>query len=141
MTHAVENARALLRLFRQSNARDMHVRVGDFAMFIARPNGGPNPMKGGRVHPSAIAAVDLAVPSGVEARKGDVLLAPHVASLVSALPVGTAVEPGQALARIELLGEVIDLEAEVSGFIETVFAADGDLLDYATPILKLVTTH
>ncbi len=141
MTLVVDNARAFLRLFQQAKARDMHVRVGDFAMFVARPDGAPNPMRGAVAAPSAVLAAGVAGAQAAAGSGADLLRAPHVASLVSALPVGTAVEVGQALARIELLGEMIDLEAEAAGFVEAVFAAEGELLDYAVPILKLVTTH
>lgn len=136
MSHIVQDARALLRMFRQSDARDMHVRVGDFAMFMAKQNGGANPLKQRAVAQPSVAAV--AAPVAAAVPRTNMLTAPHIASLVSALPVGTAVEAGQILARLELLGEFIDLAAEGPGFVEAVFANELELLEYAAPILKLV---
>jgi biotin carboxyl carrier protein len=134
MNDIVTDTRALLRLFRQSGYGDFHLRSGDFEMFVARPGGGANPLR-------AVAAVEAvppsqtAVPSAATER---LVSAPHIASFVSALPVGSAVAAGDAVARIELLGEPIDLVAEGPGMVTEVMAQPGALVEYAAPLVRLL---
>jgi acetyl-CoA carboxylase biotin carboxyl carrier protein len=127
MTETIDNARALLRMFEQSDWQDMHIRAGDYSLFVARQRGGENPMRALRV----IAAK----------RDQSVVTAPHVANLVSALPVGSTVQSGMMVAQIELLGDLIDVEADRDGVVETVFAEAGQLLEYGTPILRIISSH
>lgn len=140
MSHEVSNARALLRLFEQSGSRDMHVRLGTYEMFVARQDGGANPMLMAAAAEPVI-ALDSEVPAPTaHAEPPLTIVAPHIASLVSSLPVGSAVGPGTKVARIEVLGEHIDLEAERAGFVEAVFVEEGQLVQFDAPILRLVAT-
>lgn len=136
MTDIITDTRALLRLFRQSGYADIHLRSGDYELFVARPNGGANPL-----HAPVAAEVVHAPPAAdpAEAAKAEQLVsAPHIASFVSALPVGSAVAAGDMIARIELLGEPIDLCADRAGLVTDVLAEPGALIEYAAPLVRLL---
>jgi acetyl-CoA carboxylase biotin carboxyl carrier protein len=119
MSDTIANSRALLRLFIQSDYGELHVRSGDFEMFVARAGGRRNPMR--------------------DARAAFLVTAPHIASLVSTLPVGSVVAAGDKVARIALLDEAIDIVADQAGTIDTLLVQPGALIEYATPLLSLTS--
>ncbi|SER84935.1 biotin/lipoyl-containing protein [Sphingobium sp. YR768] len=136
MTDIITDTRALLRLFRQSGYADIHLRSGDYELFVARPGGGANPLHA-PVAVEAPPAPPAVVP--VETAKVEHLVAaPHIASFVSALAVGSAVAAGDSVARIELLGEPIDLCADQAGLVTEVLAEPGALIEYAAPLVRLL---
>jgi biotin carboxyl carrier protein len=135
MTDIVTDTRALLRLFRQSDYGDLHVRSGDYEMFVARPHGGANPLRASMAQ--AGTSPEPSAPTHVEATE-HLVSAPHIASFVSALAIGSAVAAGDAVARIELLGEPIDLLAEQAGLVTDVMAKPGALVEYAAPLVRLL---
>lgn len=131
----IDDTRALLRLFEQSGSKDLHVRVGGYALFIARPGGHANPM---RAAPAAVAAL---APVAADAATHVPLLtvtAPHIATFVSAIAVGSAVEAGDFIVRLDLLGEPVDLVAEQAGFVEAVLAEPGAVVEYGTPLVRII---
>lgn len=136
MTDIITDTRALLRLFRQSGYADIHLRLGDYKLFVARPGGGANPLHA----PIAVepASVPLSAAPVEAARVEQLVSAPHIASFVSALAVGTAVGAGDAVARIELLGEPIDLCADQPGLVTEILAEPGALIEYAAPLVRLL---
>lgn len=135
MTDIITDTRALLRLFRQSGYADIHLRSGDYELFVARPGGGANPLHA----PVAVEAAPVPSAVPVEAAKAEQLVAaPHIASFVSALAVGSAVAAGDSVARIELLGEPIDLCADQAGLVTEVLAEPGALIEYAAPLVRLL---
>lgn len=129
----VTDTRALLRLFRQSGYADLHLRLGDYELFVARPGGGADPLRVATAAPQSSAE---AAPAPAAAEQ--LLVAPHIASFVSALPIGSAVAAGDAVARIELLGEPIDLLAAQAGLVTEVFAEPGALVEYDVPLVRLL---
>lgn len=136
MTDIITDTRALLRLFRQSGYADIHLRSGDYELFVATPGGGANPL-----HAPVAMEVTPATSSAVtvDAAKAEQLVsAPHIASFVSALAVGSAVAAGDTVARIELLGEPIDLYADQPGLVTEVLAEPGALIEYAAPLVRLL---
>lgn len=135
MTDIITDTRALLRLFRQSGYADIHLRSGDYELFVATPGGGVNPL---HAPVSADVAPAPSVAAPVDAARVEQLVsAPHIASFVSALSVGSAVAAGDAVARIELLGEPIDLRAGQPGLVTEVLAEPGALIEYAAPLVRL----
>lgn len=134
MTDIITDTRALLRLFRQSGYADIHLRSGDYELFVATLGGGANPLH------ASVAVEAAPLPAIlVEAAKAEQLVsAPHIASFVSALAVGSAVAAGDAVARIELLGEPIDLCADQPGLVTEVLAEPGALIEYAAPLVRLL---
>lgn len=133
MNKTITDTRALLRLFEQSDYGELYVREGDYQLFLARTAGRTNPLRRG----ASVTPVPLAAP---EAKPSAAIMvtAPHIASLISALPVGSAVAAGDIVARIALLDEEIDIAAEQAGMVDAILAQPGALVEYATPILSLV---
>ncbi|MBB5685888.1 biotin/lipoyl-containing protein [Sphingobium boeckii] len=137
MSDTIDTTRALLRMFQQSGYGDIHVRSGDFAIFIARHAGQVNPLRGSVVRAGVVPVAEAAGMPGART----IIAAPHIASMVSAIAPGSAVDVGDHVARIELLGESIDLVAEQRGFIQDVAAQPGQLLEYGAPIVTIIATH
>ncbi|MFD2579984.1 acetyl-CoA carboxylase biotin carboxyl carrier protein subunit [Novosphingobium colocasiae] len=67
-----------------------------------------------------------------------IVVAPHIASFLSALPVGSTVAAGEAVARIELLGEEIAVPADRAGTVSQVLAEAGALVEYSAPLVRLL---
>ncbi|WP_374414687.1 biotin/lipoyl-containing protein [Novosphingobium colocasiae] len=132
MSELVSDTRTFLRLFRHSGYKDMHIRLGDYEAFFASPDGAANPLLAGEV----TAGVDAA-PAG-DPGADLIVAAPHIASFVSALPVGSTVAAGEAVARIELLGEEISVPADRAGTVSHVLAEAGALVEYSTPLVRLL---
>lgn len=134
MTAIIEDTRALLRLFRQSGYVDFHLRSGDYELFVARPGGSANPLRAPVTQATPLVPVEPAATATSE----QLLSAPHIATFVSALDVGSAVVAGDAVVRIELLGEPIDLFADHAGMVTDVLARPGALVEYAAPLVRLL---
>jgi len=130
MSELVSDTRTLLRLFRQSGYKDMHIRLDKYEAFFAWPEGAANPLSGS----------DAAAEEAPSAAVGEDLIvaAPHIASFVSALPVGSTVAAGEAVALIELLGEEIAVPAERAGTVTEVLAEAGALVEYSAPLVRLL---
>jgi hypothetical protein len=127
MKYMVDNARALLAQFARSDWRELHVRTPDGEIFIARDGGGPNPML---------------LPAGGAAPPADdanllTVAAPHVADVAWLLPVGATVAAGGVVARLDLLGEPIDVRCDEGGVVAARFANDGDLVEFETPLVRV----
>lgn len=124
MNAMVENARALLRLMEKSPWRDIHVRTRDGMLFIAKEGGAANPMRTPAPERCSGPRIEVA--------------APHLASVVSILPVGSRVVAGDPVGRLELLGETIEIAAPEAGVVEAVFVQEGELVEYEAPLARIV---
>jgi acetyl-CoA carboxylase biotin carboxyl carrier protein len=132
MTESIQNARALLRLFEATGNSDMHVRVGVFEIYVARSHGGLNPMLARSGNPGA-----PETRQANEALASIIVTAPHICTIVSVLPVGSAVDCGGTIARLAVLDETIDLAADQVGIIAEVFVEAGQLAEYGAPIARV----
>jgi acetyl-CoA carboxylase biotin carboxyl carrier protein len=131
----VSDTRALLWIFEKSDYRDLHLRLEGYSVFLAKSGGHANPM-----HDSPIGdrpLHDRIVPDVARSTASHAIVAPHIASLISTLPLGSCVAMGDIVARLSLLDEFIDLKADYVGTVEAVSAEVGDLLEYGSPILEL----
>lgn len=135
MSDTIAHSRALLRLFAQSGYGELHVRSGDFEMFVARSGGRRNPLHA----VASLAQPPATVQSTPAQATAFRVTAPHIASLISILPVGSAVAAGDAVARLALLDEQIDIVADRAGMVDAVLAQPGALVEYATPLLSLTS--
>lgn len=129
VTQAVNDARALLASLLSSEWQEVHVVSGDTEIFIARHGAGANPM---RVSPPQEPIEAIA--TGPELQ----MKAPHVATVVDTLPVGTSVSAGQKVATLRVLHEEEDVLSPTSGTIVRIDAAQGVLVQYDDPLLALV---
>lgn len=130
MTRAIDDARALLGTLLSGGWQELHVVSGNTEIFIAREGGRPNPMR------QALAAA--APPASTAAPQvEEVVTAPHVATVVDVLPVGTTVAAGERIATIRVLdGEEI-VASPAAGRVAAIHAAAGALVEYKAPIVSL----
>ena len=125
---AITDARALLDTLLTSGWQDMHVVSGDTEIFVAQAGGRPNPMR--------VAPVSELAMQPVSAQETAVA-APHVATLVDMLAVGTAVKAGQTVATIRVLDDEEVLTAPIDGRIATAHVQAGSLVEFGAPILSI----
>lgn len=128
---AINDARALLDTLLGSDWREIHVVSGETEIFIARNGAGANPMRAAPAAPIADPARSL--PPAVE----KTVTAPHVATVVEAVSVGTRVEAGQTVATLHVLDEPIAVTAPGAGTVVRVDAAPGELLDFGAPLVTI----
>jgi biotin carboxyl carrier protein len=128
---AIDDARALMDALLGADWREIHVVSGETELFIARDDGGPNPMRAVPAQP-----VDEA-PEARAAGTEHAVKAPHVATFVSALPEGSWVGQGEPLARLSVLDEEEDLAAPVSGHVGISSFASGDLIEFGDVIVTI----
>jgi acetyl-CoA carboxylase biotin carboxyl carrier protein len=120
MSRVVHEARALLEQLRQSGWHDLHLRTTNFSLFIARPGGASNPM---RERPVLAPAHEVP--------------APHIGTVAWIAQLGSALQAGAVVTRIELLGELIDIAAPTAGVVTSIAAPIGTLVEYGSPLVSL----
>jgi biotin carboxyl carrier protein len=123
MTVEVGEIRALLALFARSPWHDLHVRTGEWTIFLAKPGGGANPMQ-------------AEVPTAADDRTVAVT-APHLGLFKASLPVGYDVAVGTIIGQIDVLGEPTDIACGTAGRIASIVAADGALVEYGEPLVRI----
>ncbi len=123
---AIGDARALLAEMLTKGWRQIHVRSGDAEFFITSDGGRANPL--GRPGQGSL---------GVSSAR-HLIVAPHVATLVSVLAPGANVAAGEPLAMLELLGTNIPIIAEQAGRVDEVYLMSGDLVEFGMPVLTVV---
>jgi biotin carboxyl carrier protein len=128
---AIDDARALMDALLAAGWREIHVVNGETELFIARDDGGPNPMRAVSAQPADEA------PQARAAGAEHVVKAPHVATFVSVSPEGSWVEQGEALARLSVLDEEEDLAAPVSGYVGASSFASGDLIEFGDVVVTI----
>lgn len=133
VAQAIIDARALLDALVTNGWKEMHVVSGDSEIFLARQGGRANPMRHIPVPAPPAPAPSTEGGQGRETK----VQAPHVATLVSVLAVGTSVAAGQSVATLRVLEAETEVAATVGGTIVRVDAVPGDLLDYAALLLSI----
>lgn len=126
MSSTIEEVRALLAGFVQSPWRDLHVRSGGWSLFMAKANGGPNPM---------LARAGQAVAAAVAALRE--VTAPHLGIFSARVAPGADVQPGTVIGQVDKLGEATDVVSEVAGRIAAILPNDGDMVEYGAPLVRL----
>lgn len=131
---AIDDARALLETLLSGGWQDIHVASGETEIFIARDGGRPNPMRCGAT--SATLATNPQ-PLDRSPDQDHVVTAPHVATVVEVLAVGTHVESGARVATIRVLESEEPVAAPSTGVVTAVHAGIGALVEFKMPILSL----
>jgi acetyl-CoA carboxylase biotin carboxyl carrier protein len=129
---AIDDARALLDTLLASDWQEIHVASGTTEIFIARDGGRPNPMRQAAVSP-------VAASGGLEApeEQAQAVTAPHVATIVSLVAIGTQVDSGARIATIRVLDTEEVVAAPWAGTVTAIHADVGALVEFKTPILSL----
>jgi biotin carboxyl carrier protein len=112
-----------------SGWKDIHVVSAGTEIFIAREGGRSNPMRQAAAAPATAVA-----PTPLEA---EVVTAPHVASVVSVLAVGTIVSAGDRVATIRVLDEEEIISAPSAGSVAAIHVDAGALIEFKAPIVSL----
>ncbi len=128
MSSTIEEVRALLAGFVQSPWRDLHFRGGDWSLFMAKVDGGANPMlaRAGQ----AVAAVAAALRD---------VTAPHLGIFSARVSPGAEIAVGTVIGQIDKLGEPTDVVSDVAGRIAAILPDDGDMVEYGAPLVRLET--
>lgn len=126
----IDNARVLLGHFVRSDWREMHVRTPDGEIFIARHGGGANPMLG------SVAGDAAASTAAMDAARVTIA-APHVATVAWIIAPGTPVGDGTVVARLDLLGETVEVSTARAGVVTECHVADGDFVEFEAPLLAI----
>lgn len=128
----LQDVRALLRQFQQAGLKDFYWRRGASGLFLARPDGTPNPM---------LAAPDVqgaATVGTVEQAPPMMVRAPHLGLFEPCCTPGEAVDAGAVVARIDVLGRKTDIVAGAAGRVLALSFAANDLVEYGDCLLELV---
>ncbi|MGH6650045.1 MAG: biotin/lipoyl-containing protein [Sphingopyxis sp.] len=128
MSSTIEEVRALLASFAASPWRDLHVRSGGWSLFMAKADGGPNPM---------LARAGAAVAAVVAALRE--VTAPHLGIFSARVAPGTVVDVGTVIGQVDKLGEPTDVVSDVAGRIAAILPQDGDLVEYGAPLVRMET--
>ncbi len=126
MSSTIEEVRALLAGFVASPWRELHVRGGDWSLFMAKANGGANPMlvRAGQAAAAAVAALRE-------------VTAPHLGIFSARVAPGAEVQVGTVIGQIDKLGEATDVVSDVAGRIAAVLPSDGDMVEYGAPLVRM----
>lgn len=125
MDTAIQDIRALLWQFRKAGLKDFYWRKDGLRLFLARPDGGANPMLAAR-------------PEAVEVpQSGFGISAPHLGLFEACCTVGEAVAPGAVVARIDVLGRKTDVVASDGGRVVSVGFAANDLVEFGECLIEM----
>ncbi|MGH6650931.1 MAG: biotin/lipoyl-containing protein [Sphingopyxis sp.] len=125
---AIDDLRALMTSFLDSDWSEAHVIDARGEIFIAREGGGPNPLL------DEVGGYEAAdVPAAGALRD---LAAPHVATLVSILAPGDRVAAGAELARLSVLDEEQPFLSSAAGEVAEVCVSAGALVEHGTILVR-----
>ncbi|WP_411338745.1 acetyl-CoA carboxylase biotin carboxyl carrier protein subunit [Sphingopyxis sp. J-6] len=126
MSSTIEEVRALLASFTASPWRDLHFRSGGWSLFMAKADGGANPM---------LARAGQAVAAAVAALRD--VTAPHLGIFSARVAPGAEVEAGTVIGQVDKLGEATDIVSETAGRVAAILPSDGDLVEYGAPLVRI----
>jgi biotin carboxyl carrier protein len=130
MTAPIQEIRALLLQFERSALRDLYYRSSECTVFMARPDGAPNPLLAASASEAAPAAFATVEPHLT-------VTAPHLGLFEPCAIVGDAVEAGGIIAAIDVLGRKTEIAAPRGGRIVWLGAEGGDLVEFGTALLDI----
>lgn len=129
MTRAdhLEGASAFFALFTHSEWGSAYVRTSEIEIFVARGQDARNPM------------VAAPIDGGLAPDQGDggELRAPHIGTVAELVPIGTQLAAGECYARLELLGETIELIVDEAAIVADHLLPIGALAEFDQPLVRL----
>ena len=120
----IQEIRALLLQFDRSPLKDIYLKTGDWAVFMARLDGGANPM---------LAVEDLA--DLAEAVRLTGAKAPHLGLFEPACALGDALAKGAVIGAIDVLGRKTEVISEAAGTVVALNPAA--LVEYGESLVEL----
>jgi len=130
MSDPVTEIRAFLLQFEKSGLRDIFVRTKDWTIFMARPNGAPNPLQQA---PAVVEAAEDSPPSPASVT----VTAPHLGLFAPECSPGDLVSAGEVIAAIDVLGRKTEVTARGSGRVKSVRFAANDLVEFGQTLLEI----
>jgi acetyl/propionyl-CoA carboxylase alpha subunit len=128
MTSPIRDIRAMLLQFERSPLKDLYFRSADWALFLARPGGGANPLLG-------LATADEGQPiAAIETR---VTHAPHLGLFEPRCAVGDAVAIGDVLGLLDVLGRKTEVVSTAVGRVSAVCVAANDLVEFGDWLVEI----
>lgn len=125
----------LLDQFTASDWSDLYVRTAEWTLFVAKPGStGRNPMLEDETGAQGETA-GTGKPVGAEIT----VSAPHVGTVTWLASSASMVEPGEVIARLEVLGEDVEIKADSAARVTAVLQQIGALAEYDAPLLLLST--
>lgn len=130
---AIDDLRALMVSFQENEWSELHLDDSRGEIFIARADGGPNPLFDAVPVGRDDGAADL---RAATVKMHDVV-APHIATVTSVLSRGSTVAAGDESAVLSVLDEAMPLCAPVAGEIADVFVSAGELVEYGALLFRI----
>lgn len=128
MTSPIHDIRAMLLQFERSPLKDLYFRSADWSLFLARPDGGANPL---------LALEEQAVEAVAASVQAIVSQAPHLGLFEPCCAAGDAVQVGDVLACLDVLGRKTEVVSTAAGVVSAVHAASNDLVEYGADLVEI----
>lgn len=128
MTSPIHDIRAMLLQFERSPLKDLYFRSADWSLFLARPDGGANPL---------LALEDRAAEALATAKVATVATAPHLGLFEPCCAPGDVVAVGDVIALLDVLGRRTEIVSEAAGVVSAVRAAANDLVEYGDGLVEI----
>jgi len=128
MTSPIRDIRAMLLQFERSSLKDLYFRSPEWALFLARPGGGTNPLL-------ALEQDDEAPP--VAAVEMLVARAPHLGLFEPLCAAGDAIAIGDLLGLIDVLGRKTQVLSTAAGRVSAVRVAANDLVEFGDGLVEI----
>lgn len=145
---------ALMREFSQSGVRELHIRSGEFELYLSDDASAPTVLRNSQPDEPKIAASNKQIPSVVPEVMGVVDLpsgaiivgAPNLGTFYRApkpgaanyVEIGSDVNEGKELCLIEVMKLFTSVQSPAAGTIHAVLAADGEMVEAGQPLFAIV---
>lgn len=133
MVDIVNEARAMLLQFARSPLKDLYLRTDAVTMFMARAQGGPNPMRGAKNAPLAAVAP--------HASPAVAVVAPHLGLFTPSVSIGDHVPAGGVLGTLDVLGRTTDVISDSAGVVAAIHFAANDLVEFGEALVDVALAH
>ena len=130
---AIDNARALTVTMLEQGWSTVHIASSEGEFFLAKGSGHRDPLSPG----ATVVAAPPAPPVAPAAAPAVDVKAPHVATIVFLASVGSVVAAGQSIATLRVLDTTSEVAAPAAGTIAGQGAAEGDLAEFGTVLVRL----
>lgn len=161
-----EDLEALVKQFQASDLRELHVRIGDFELYLSNEPGAEAPWEGSaRVRdadrpmppaqptaalaagstPSTATDVAPAAETFAAPEGHDIIRAPYLGHFYRApkpgepnfVELGQTVDPGTEMCLVEVMKLFTAVRAESRGIVRHVYAVDGQMVAEGQPLFAL----
>ncbi|VWX47309.1 acetyl-CoA carboxylase biotin carboxyl carrier protein subunit [Novosphingobium sp. 9U] len=126
-TMPIHEIRAMLLQFERSSLKDLFFRSADWTMFLARKEGGPNPLLAGPPEPKQVRDV----PQVARVK------APHLGLFEPHCEAGAQVAAGDLIALVDVLGRKTEVLSPASGKVRAVLVDASALIEFGNDLIEI----